>query len=78
MSELHSVQPASPGATTSTVCGLNSVMPPELSAAMLLASQPVLPATFRTARLAPGAMPLILMLHPRGSGCAGLTKPDRS
>src|SRR3984893_7551043 len=36
------------------------------------------PATFSTARLAPGAMPLILMLQPGGSGWAGLTKPDRS
>ena len=36
------------------------------------------PATFSTARLAPGAMPLILMLQPGGSGCAGLTNPDRS
>src|SRR5215472_14584353 len=40
VSGLHSAQPASPGATTSTVCGLNSVMPPELSAEMLLFSQP--------------------------------------
>ena len=38
----------------------------------------LLPATFSTARLAPGAMPLILMLQPGGSGCAGLTKLDRS
>src|SRR5260370_42195287 len=37
---LHSDQPRSPGATTSTVCRLNSVMPPELSAGMLLSSQP--------------------------------------
>ena len=36
------------------------------------------PATFSTARLAPGAMPSILMLHPGGSGCAGLTKFARS
>src|SRR5215469_18751615 len=27
------------------------------------------PATFSTARLAPGAMPSILMLQPAGSGC---------
>jgi hypothetical protein len=37
---LHSDQPRSPGATTSTVCGLNSVMPSEDSAVMLLSSQP--------------------------------------
>ena len=37
---LHSDQPRSPGATTSTVCGLNSVTPLELSALMLLFSQP--------------------------------------
>src|ERR1022692_1081024 len=37
---LHSDQPRSPGATTSTVWGLNSVTPPELSALMLLFSQP--------------------------------------
>ena len=37
---LHSDQPRSPGATTSTVCGLNSVTPSELSAVMLLFSQP--------------------------------------
>jgi len=37
-----------------------------------------LPATFSTARLAPGAMPSILMVQPAGSGCAGLTKPDKS
>jgi hypothetical protein len=36
------------------------------------------PATFNTARLAPGAIPSILMLQPGGSGCAGLTNPDRS
>src|SRR5262249_5746554 len=40
VSSLHSDQPRSPGATTSTVCGLNSVMPSELSAVMLLFSQP--------------------------------------
>src|SRR5215472_11291144 len=180
VSLLHSDQPRSPGATTSTVCGLNSVTPSELSAVMLLFSQPpgtrfvpkrvvcrytrkvvvpptaitpgvvagepmllngpaspllattvtpaataawsasdtgsscvfgigfppidsfrmftwscctahwtawmicelknpaLDPATFSTARLAPGAMPSILMLHPAGSGCAGLTNPDRS
>src|SRR5260370_28941578 len=37
---LHSDQPRSPGATTSTVCGVNWVMPSELSAVMLLFSQP--------------------------------------
>src|SRR5450755_2419203 len=37
---LHSDQPRSPGATTSTVWGLNSVTPSELSAVMLLFSQP--------------------------------------
>ena len=36
------------------------------------------PERFITARLAPGAMPSILMLQPGGSGWAGLTKPDRS
>src|SRR5213596_3956233 len=35
------------------------------------------PARFITARLAPGATPLILMVQPGGSGCAGLTKPLR-
>ena len=40
VSLLHSDQPRSPGATTSTVCGLNSVMPSEDSAVMLLFSQP--------------------------------------
>ncbi len=40
VSLLHSDQPRSPGATTSTVCGLNSVTPSELSAVMLLFSQP--------------------------------------
>ncbi len=34
--------------------------------------------TFMTARLAPGATPSILMLHPAGSGWAGLTWPLRS
>src|ERR1700683_995329 len=37
---LHSDQPRSPGATTSTVLGLNSVTPAALSAVMLLFSQP--------------------------------------
>ena len=37
---LHSDQPRSPGATTSTVLGLNWVKPSELSAVMLLFSQP--------------------------------------
>ena len=36
------------------------------------------PPKFSTARLAPGAMPSILMLQPGGSGCAGLTNSDRS
>ena len=36
------------------------------------------PCMFMTARLTPGAMPSILMLQPAGSGCAGLTNPDRS
>ena len=40
VSLLHSDQPRSPGAATSTVCGLNSVVPSELSAVMLLVSQP--------------------------------------
>src|SRR5215467_489511 len=40
VSLLHSDQPRSPGATTSTVCGLNWVMPSEDSAVMLLSSQP--------------------------------------
>src|SRR5260370_11337755 len=40
VSVLHSDQDASPGATTSMVRGLNSLMPPELSALMLLFSQP--------------------------------------
>src|SRR6516164_5924910 len=40
VSLLHSDQPRSPGATTSTVCGLTWVMPSELSAVMLLFSQP--------------------------------------
>src|SRR5215470_2021967 len=40
VSLLHSDQPRSPGATTSTVCGLNSVTPPEDRAVMLLSSQP--------------------------------------
>src|SRR5215469_17811531 len=40
VSLLHSDQPRSPGATTLTVCGLNWVMPSELSAVMLLLSQP--------------------------------------
>ena len=34
VSRLHSDQPRSPGATTSTVSGLNSSMPSELSAVM--------------------------------------------
>ncbi|MGB0095460.1 MAG: hypothetical protein WBP81_23345 [Solirubrobacteraceae bacterium] len=37
---LHSDHPRSPGATTVTVLGLNSVVPAELSAVMLLFSQP--------------------------------------
>ena len=40
VSLLHSDQPRSPGATTLTVPGLNSVVPEELSAVMLLFSQP--------------------------------------
>src|SRR5689334_9929258 len=40
VSLLHSDQPRSPGATTVTVAGLNSVVPSELSAVMLLSSQP--------------------------------------
>src|SRR5580704_3207488 len=40
VSLLHSDQPRSPGATTSTVCGLNWVTPSEDSAVMLLFSQP--------------------------------------
>src|SRR5690348_17126683 len=40
VSLLHSDQPRSPGATTSTVCGLTWVTPLELSAVMLLSSQP--------------------------------------
>ena len=40
VSLLHSDQPRSPGATTLTVAGLNSVVPDELSAVMLLSSQP--------------------------------------
>src|SRR5215472_15348156 len=40
VSLLHRDQPRSPGATTSTVCGLNWVMPSEDSAVMLLFSQP--------------------------------------
>ena len=40
VSLLHNDQPRSPGATTSTVCGWNSVTPSELSAVTLLFSQP--------------------------------------
>src|SRR5215469_12612590 len=40
VSLLHRDQPRSPGATTFTVCGLNSVTPAELSALMLLFSHP--------------------------------------
>src|SRR5664279_1455377 len=40
VSLLHSDQPRSPGATTLTVAGLNSVVPEELRAVMLLSSQP--------------------------------------
>src|SRR5262245_32417628 len=40
VSLLHRDHPRSPGATTLTVAGLNSVVPSELSAVMLLFSQP--------------------------------------
>ncbi len=40
VSLLHSYHPRSPGATTSTVRGPNSVVPAELKAVMLLSSHP--------------------------------------
>ena len=52
VSLLHSDQPRSPGATTSTVCGLNSLMPSELSARDVV----VLPAAGRQLRAVPGGL----------------------
>src|SRR5215472_4190542 len=39
---------------------------------------PPVPKTLRLTRLAPGAMPLMRMVQPGGSGCAGLTNVLRS
>ncbi len=44
----------------------------------LVADSKVLPSTLRATMLALGATPRMRMLQPAGSGCASLTKAERS